>query len=166
MRKLPEVEEAKALMAEAMDWSVFTWLFQKRRVRQTADRANEALDSLNHAVKEQWTAEMKATYKSLSGKGRPKGNGAGAEHIDEETRILVGQVKQADDAAYRARMTAEDTFDEAERQLNTDMAREGCRQAIHSWLLHEKAIRKAEAGLKRIKSELVHGRTLSSAPQP
>src|SRR6266568_2454988 len=29
MRKLAEVEEAKELMTEAMDWSVFTWLFQK-----------------------------------------------------------------------------------------------------------------------------------------
>jgi hypothetical protein len=37
------------------------------------------------------------------------------------------------------------TFDEAERQLNTDLAREGCRKAIHQWELDEKAIRRAEA---------------------
>jgi hypothetical protein len=48
--KLPEVEEAKALMAEAMDWSVFTWLLQKSSVREIADRANVALDKLNRAV--------------------------------------------------------------------------------------------------------------------
>jgi hypothetical protein len=54
-------------------------------------------------------------------------------------------VKEADDAAYHARMAAEEIFDEAERQLNTDLAQEGCQKAIHSWELHEKAIRKAEA---------------------
>jgi hypothetical protein len=41
-------------------------------------------------------------------------------------------------------MDAEATFDLAEKQLSTSMAREGCRKAIHSWELHEKAIRKAE----------------------
>jgi hypothetical protein len=147
MQKLPEVEEAKALMTEAMDWSVFTWLFQKRRVRETADRANAALDALNLAVKQRWPAETKTAYRHLSGGSRRKGNGAASSHMDEETRALVEQVKVADDLAHRARMTAEDTFDEAERQLNTNLAREGCRQAIHSWELHEKAIRKAEAGL-------------------
>jgi hypothetical protein len=40
MRKLPEVQHAKELMTEAMDWSTFKWLFEKSRVRQTADRAN------------------------------------------------------------------------------------------------------------------------------
>jgi len=42
-------------------------------------------------------------------------------------------------------MDAEATFDEAEKQLSTRLAREGCRKAIESWDLHEKAIRKAEA---------------------
>jgi hypothetical protein len=42
-------------------------------------------------------------------------------------------------------MDAEETFDEAERQLSTSLAREGCRKAIQSWELHEKAIRRAEA---------------------
>jgi hypothetical protein len=41
-------------------------------------------------------------------------------------------------------MEAEKAFDDAERQLSTSLAREGCRKAIHSWDLHEKAIRKAE----------------------
>lgn len=147
MRKLPEVEEAKALMTEAMDWSVFTWLFHKRRVRETADLANAALDALNLAVKERWSAETKTAYRHLSSESRRKGNGTAGRAVDEQTRALLEQVKAADDAAHRARMTAEDTFDEAERQLNTNLAREGCRQAIHSWELHEKAIRKAEAEL-------------------
>jgi hypothetical protein len=69
VRKLPEVEEAKELMAEAMEWSVFTWLFQKSRVRETADRANTALDKLNRAVKSTWSSEAKAAYKELTDEG-------------------------------------------------------------------------------------------------
>jgi hypothetical protein len=60
-------------------------------------------------------------------------------------RLLVAKVKEADDAARHARTDAEKTFDEAERRLSTTLAREGCKKAIHSWELHEKAIRKAEA---------------------
>lgn len=47
MRKVPEVEEARAVMTEAMAWSVFTWLLRKSEVRATADRANAAVDRLN-----------------------------------------------------------------------------------------------------------------------
>jgi len=146
MRKLSEVEEATALMTEAVDWSVFTWLFQKRRVRETADRANAALDNLNRSVKARWSADVKSAYKELTGKaGRRQSGEPNPTSIDPQTRVLVQQVREADDAAHLARMTAEATFDEAERQLNTDLAREGCQQAIRSWELHEKAIRRAEA---------------------
>jgi hypothetical protein len=34
MRKLAEVQEAKELMNEAVDWSGFTWMFEKPRVRK------------------------------------------------------------------------------------------------------------------------------------
>ncbi len=145
MRKLSEVEEAKALMTEAVDWSVFTWLFQKRRVRETADRANAALDNLNRSAKARWSADVKSAYKELTGKTGRRRNGEAANSIDPQTRVFVQQVKEADDAAQLARRTAEATFDEAERQLNTDLAREGCQQAIRSWELHEKAIGRAEA---------------------
>src|SRR5579883_410333 len=60
------------------------------------------------------------------------------------TRPLIEKVKAADAAAHRARRDAEETFEVAERQLNLDLAREGCKKAIHSWELHEKAIRLAE----------------------
>jgi len=53
-------------------------------------------------------------------------------------------MKRADEEASRGRMDARSTFDEAERQLSTSMAREGCRKAMYSWDLHEKAIRTAE----------------------
>lgn len=142
MRKLPEVEEAKALMTEAMDWSVFRWLFEKRRVRETADRANAAVDKMNAAIKARWISDVTTAYKELSTRGRRQNEPA---TMNPEIRLFAKKVKEADDAARRARKDAEDTFDEAERQLNTDLAREGCRKAIHQWELDEKAIRAAEA---------------------
>ncbi|HUI51801.1 MAG TPA: hypothetical protein VLX60_08460 [Terriglobales bacterium] len=157
MRKLPEVVEAKELMAEAVDWSTFTWMFQKSKVRETADVANTALDKMTKHVKSRWTEELRAAYKEASAKaekasGRtPKGKTAAksAEDID----ALIEKVKAADAAAHRARKDAEDTFALAERQLNLDLAREGCKKAIHSWELHEKAIRLAEELLEATASQ-------------
>lgn len=150
VRKLSQVEEAKVLMARAMEWSVFRWLFEKRRVRETADTANAALDKLNHEIKARWNREITAAYKELAAR-RGRTSRAQSENaidgINPEIILFAKKVKDADDAAHRARMTAENTFDEAERQLNTNLAREGCRQAIRSWELHEKAIRLAETGL-------------------
>jgi hypothetical protein len=142
MRKLEEVHEAKDLMTEAMEWSSFKWLFEKGRVRQTADRANEALDRLNRAVKTKWSAEAKASYKQLAAKA--KRQRAAGEHSSERDH-LIETVLEADVAAERARQVAEEMFDKAERQMNLDLAREGCKKAIHSWELQEKAIKKAEA---------------------
>ena len=150
MRKLPVVEEAKALMSAAMDWSVFTWLWEKKSVRETADRANSVLDRLNKKIKASWSEELKTAYhevvRASDGGGRKaQSSGPGSEAIDPEVRVLVKKVKDADDEAHRARMDAEATFDEADRQMNVSLAREGCGKAIRSWELHEKAIRKAEA---------------------
>ena len=150
MRKLPEVQRAKELMNEAIAWSVFKWMFEKPRVRETADRANDALDRLERTVKSHWSDEAKAAFKKLSGKtsgttrGQKKGEQA-PQSTDPQVTLLLEKVRDADDAARRARMDAEKTFDEAERQLSTSLAREGCKKAIHSWELHEKAIRNAEA---------------------
>ena len=150
MRKLPEVQEAKELMNEAVDWSVFKWLFEKPRVRETADQANDALDRLERTVKARWSDEIKAEYKKLSGRagrgarGQQKGQQP-PQTNDPQIALLVEKIMEADNAAERARMDAEETFDEAERQLSTSLAREGCKKAILSWELHEKAIRKAEA---------------------
>jgi hypothetical protein len=57
----------------------------------------------------------------------------------------VARVKEADDIAYKAHLDAEATFDEAERRLDTSMAQDGAEKAIESWVLREKAIRRAEA---------------------
>lgn len=139
VKKIPEVEQAKALMTEAMEWSVFTWLFQKSKVREVADEANAALDSMNRATKSRWSEEVKTAYKVISGKGHSKADG-----MDPEIRDFAKKAKQADDAARQARKDAEETFAEAERQMNTTLAKEGCRKAIAQWALDEKAIRCAE----------------------
>jgi len=158
MRKLAEVQEAKALMNEAMDWSVFTWLFEKSRVRETADQANDALDALERAVKARWSNEAKAVYRRLTAKAAKAARKGQTDPKREQTvdaalLELVRKVADADDVAEKARLDAEDTFDEAEKQLSTSMAREGCRKAIHSWSLHEKAIRRAEAVLDALRPE-------------
>jgi len=157
MRKLPEVVEAKELMTEAVDWSTFTWMFQKTKVRETADVANAALDKVTKHVKSRWAEDVRTAYKVAGAKGEkssgrsPKGQSAAksAEDID----ALIEKVKAADAAAHRARKDAEDTFEKAERQLNLDLAREGCKKAIHSWELHEKAIRLAEELLEATASQ-------------
>lgn len=148
MHKLPEVQEAKELMNQAKDWSAFRWLFEKPRVRQTADRANAALDRLNRTVKSRWSDEVKATYKALNKPGatrRPEAPHQQPESDASEINLLLEKVIEADHAAHRARENAEQTFDEAERRMSTDLAKEGCKKAIRSWELHEKAIRKSEA---------------------
>jgi len=150
VNKLPEVESAKTLMTEAMSWSVMRWLREKKRVRKTADIANDALDDLTASIKADWDEALKTAYEALvaqadAGSIADKRGKQNSSAADPATMMLAKRVKEADDEAYRARMDAEKTFDEAERQLSTSLAREGCRKAIHGWELHEKAIRKAEA---------------------
>ena len=135
MERIPEVEAAKALMNEAVSWSVMKWLREKKRVRKTADQANAALDQLNQAVKNRWPDAVRVAYKTLV----PQGAGIATvpvqstQPIDQQSNLSAKKVKEADDVAYSARMDAEETFDTAERQLSTRLAREGCRKAIQSW---------------------------------
>jgi len=119
MQKLIPVEEAKALMREAAGWSVWGWLTEKQRLRRTADAAWDALEELERKTKERWSDDLK------------------------------NQLKEADDAWHEARETAEATFDEAERRMDTRMAREGTKLAIYAWELAEQAIRRAEALTRR-----------------
>jgi hypothetical protein len=154
MEKLTEVESAKAAMTEAVAWSVMRWLREKKTVRKIADQANAALDRLNRQVKDRWPDDVRAVYESLGTKSADKMQASRPEEltsvkIGSQTFLSVKKVKTADDEAYRARMDAEETFDLAEKQLSTALAREGCRKAIHSWELHEKAIRIAEALIAR-----------------
>jgi hypothetical protein len=134
MQKLVEVEEAKAGMIEAIDWSVMKWLREKKRVRQMADRANAALDAKIAELKRAWDTKLQAAYQQTV-----------ANSANPELAALVKKLKKAEEVAKAARDDAEKTFDDAEKNLSTSMAREGCRKAIHSWEEHEHVIRLAEA---------------------
>ncbi|HVP64838.1 MAG TPA: hypothetical protein VMT82_08070 [candidate division Zixibacteria bacterium] len=143
MLNLKEVDQAKAIMIEAYDWSVMKWLGEKKRVRKAADLANAVLDALDQKLKDGWSDELVAAYCELGSVGdkavapRPSSMKPPAS---PEVRQLAKKLWQADSEAYIMRWKAEDTFDVADRRLSTSMAREGTKQAIASWDLHEKAI--------------------------
>jgi hypothetical protein len=124
MHKLPPVEEAKALFEEAKDWGVWSWLTEKRKLRQTADAAWAALE------------ECEAKVRASLGDGT-------------RMKAALHDLKTADRAAQKARVDAEAQFDEADRRMSTAMAREGAQMAIDAWTLREKFIRKLES-LKRL----------------
>ena len=141
-------------MTEAMVWSVMKWLREKKSVRAIADQANAALDRLAEATQCSWPDELKAAYLALGSEDdAPKS----ARSIPKKTSarpstaalLAAKRIKESDAEAYRARMDAEATFDEAEKKLSTSLAREGCRKAILSWDLKEKAIRIAEGMILR-----------------
>lgn len=134
METLKEVEEARALMTEAVDWSVVKWLKEKKRVRKIADAANETLDRTEAKLHQSWDVDLREAYEGKNG---------GRKISAELTRLARG-IREAHDAAIQARMDAEATFDKAERRLSASLAREGCHRAIAGWDLHEEAIRKAE----------------------
>jgi len=113
-------------------------------VRKVADEANAALDHLNQVVKDGWGEEVRVAYKYLVAQAAGLQEETHSCAPDPDAALVVRAVIKADEAASRARADAEGTFDEAERLLSTSLAREGCRKAIYSWDLHEKAIGKAE----------------------
>ena len=154
MRKLPAVEDARAIMTEGMEWGVWTWLLEKKRVREIADKAKAALDELEMKVKSTWSDDLKIAYNQLvSESGDVKQQRQNAKlakkpavpKIDSELMATVRRVKEADDDAYNAHEDAEDVFAEAEKRMSTSGAREGARRALIAYDLHEAAIRKAEA---------------------
>ncbi len=141
MRKIPEVEEAKAIMTQAQDWGVWRWLTEKRKVRLAADTCNEALARAEKRVIESWPEEMKAAYDELAADKSAKKKHS--KKIDPETLETVRKIKGELDEAERIRLDAEDIFDRADRALSTSMAKEGTFRAIEAWELREKAICKA-----------------------
>ena len=144
MQKIPEVQTAKLLMNEAINWSVMKWLREKKRVRKSADEANASLDQMRRSIGEQWKDEIKEAYGALASRNGAKKPSAKA---NGEANRIAAQIRQADDEARHARLEAEEAFDKAEKQLSTSLAREGCRKAIRSWELHEQAIRIAETAM-------------------
>jgi hypothetical protein len=159
MQKLTEVEEANALMTEAMEWSVWRWLLEKGRVRSAADRANDALAAAEKKVKAGWDDDLKKAFREVEAKAKLEDNPRAkrqfdkaveeARHVDPEIKRSVQRVRDADEYAESVRLDAEATFDEAERRLNTGLAREGAQKAMDAWVLREKAIRKAELLARR-----------------
>jgi hypothetical protein len=155
MKKLTAVEDARAIMKEGMEWGVWKWLTEKKRVRSIADKARATLDEQEMQVKQGWPDEYKLAYNDLvaengSGSKRPRkaakgGKTATAVKADPKIMTVVKVVADADDEAYNAHEDAEDMFAEAERKMSTSGAREGARMALIAYDKHEAAIKKAEA---------------------
>ena len=142
MQRPNDVAEARALMTEAMDWSVMKWLGEKKRVRKSADACNATLDRVEKELQDGWSADLKAAYANLNGEKSTR-------KVPAEVESLAKALKAAHDAAIAKRMEAEATFEKAEKRLSVSMAREGCHIAIAGWDLHEAAIEKAEQAPKR-----------------
>jgi|SRR5450432_1734030 len=156
MHKLPAVEEAKTLFAEAKDWGIWRWLTEKRRVRAAADAAWEALDECEKKVKASWSDDLKKADRELAaaaaaakGDGRAKRSYEKAKEeakdVDPALKLAMKRLRAADEEAYKAHMDAEAQFDEADRRMSTSMACEGAGMAIDAWELREKFVRKMEA---------------------
>ena len=131
-------------MTEAMAWSVFTWPLRKSEVRATADRANAAVDRLTRATRSRWSSEIRLAYKETEAKGSPYSSVASAlEAIDPENTIVIANCR-TEKRRLEARRDAGQTFDEAEKQLSTDLTREGSIKAIRRWELDLNLIHRAD----------------------
>lgn len=135
VKKIPEVEQARGLMTEAIDWSVMKWLSEKKKVRKTTDRANAVLNQVEAGIRAKWSPHFRSAYEE---------SGAAST----EMKRLASRIRLEHEAAKRLRMDAEATFDGAEKRLSTAMAREGCRKAIEGWDHHLEAIRLADTALE------------------
>jgi hypothetical protein len=154
MRKLAAVEDARAIMTEGMEWGVWKWLLEKKRVRGIADEARAALDEFEMKVKSTWNDDLKICYNQLVSqnsdvkqarqKAKP-GKKEETARVNPQVLADAKRVKEADDVAYNAHEDAEDLFAEAEKRMSTSMAREAAGKALVAYDLHEAAIRKAEA---------------------
>src|ERR1019366_2253616 len=106
MQKLPLVEEAKALMHVASDWSIWHWLTDKKRVRRTADAGTEALNELEKQVKAGWSDDLKLAYHELEAQEAFDANPRlkrqfekaqeAAKDIDPEIKLAIRKVREAD----------------------------------------------------------------------
>jgi len=131
-------------------------------VRAAADQAVEALAEAEKKVKADWDDDLKKAYRELEAQAAFERNSrarqryekaaADAKDVAPDIKLAVQKVKVADDEAESARLDAEATFDEAERRLNTGLARVGTQKAVDSWDLRMKAIRKAEGLVRKVAS--------------
>lgn len=158
MQKLIAVEEARRLMNEGKEWSIWRWLFEKKKVRAIADAGTAALDEAEKKVKAAWSGDLKKAYRELDAQAAALHNPRtrrqyekvkeDAKDVNPALKLAVQRVKEADVAAYDARRDVEAAFDDAERRLSGSMAREAAQKAIDAYDLRENAIRKAEAAAR------------------
>ena len=153
MDRLKAVEDAKALLEQGKEWSIVKWLTEKRHVRRVADEGTAALDRAERDVKSTWTEDLRNAYAALTAPSLDDDPFAAAEwefaqqqaqNLPPEIVEVARRVKAADDIATQARLTAEKTFDEAERRLSARLARLGAEQAIEAYEIRYKAIETAE----------------------
>ncbi len=158
MRTIQSVEDAKALLNEGRKWGVWRWLTEKKRVRAAADLAWADLEEVEKAVKASWRDDLRKAYRELQAASNMDGRKGKqayeqaveqAKDVDPELKMFAARLKKDDDEAFQLRMTAEDTFDEAERRLSIPLAQKASEQAIEAYELREKYIRKAEAARKK-----------------
>ena len=159
MQKLIPVDEAKALMTEAVGWSIWGWVMEKRKLRATADKAWAALDEAEARVRAGWSEDLQKAWQELEAEAALDSNPRAkrqyekakeaAKDVDLQTKSAAKKLKEADKEAYSLRMQAEETFDEADRRLSTSIACEGARQAVDAWETREKYIRKMETLARR-----------------
>jgi hypothetical protein len=90
-------------------------------------------------VKASWSEDLKKAYHELEAMASLNGHAKGKRPNEKarktrrtwipKSRAPRRGVKEADDAAYKADLDAEETFDEAERRLDTGMAQDGAEKA-------------------------------------
>jgi hypothetical protein len=127
MRKLAAVEEAKKLFEEAKTWGTWRWLVEKRRARAVADAAWEALEQEEAKLRAGWPDERRQAY--------------------QQHRELSAEARKA----HKARMDAEERFDEADRRMSSDLACQGAQMAVDAWVMREQFIRRLEKFGREIK---------------
>src|SRR5690242_14910057 len=98
MHKLIPVEQAKALMNEAIEWSVWRWLLEKKRVRTAADAAVDALNAEDKNVKAAWSDDLKKAYLELELEASMNGNSRARQKYEkakEEAKGVPAEIKLA-----------------------------------------------------------------------
>lgn len=158
MQKLIEVEEAKRILNEGKEWSIWGWLFEKSKVRRMANAGTAAHFELEKKVKAGWSDDLRKAYREAEAQAALDHNPRAkrqyekakeeAADVDPALKLAAARVKEADDQYEAARVDAEATFELAEKRLSGSLAREAAEKAIHAYDLHDKAIRKAEAAAR------------------
>jgi len=92
-------------MTEGIEWSMWKWLLEKKRVRGIADEARAALDEFEMKVKATWSDDLKIAYNQLvsengdAKQARQKAKLRKKEEtpkIDSQVMAAVKRVKEAD----------------------------------------------------------------------